>query len=112
MTAFAIPDVDTPSSLAVSARESPNWLTRWTARCARPAAMRRRRLIIVICCTAKDAPWMATSSSGHEKRHNGKHSKHYDVHRSRHGVPARKVLTDRQAPKPEDETELRDEQQT
>jgi len=39
-TAFAIPDVETPSWRAVSARDGPNCVTRCTARSARTAAMR------------------------------------------------------------------------
>ncbi len=45
-TAFAIPDVETPSCRAVSARESPRRVTRSTARRARTAAIRRRPLPI------------------------------------------------------------------
>src|SRR6266851_353395 len=41
------------------------------------------------------------STSNHEKRHDRKKPEHRDVDGSRHGVPVREVLTNREAPQPE-----------
>ena len=43
-TALAIPEVETPRWRAASARDRPTWVTSWTARAPRTAAIRRRRM--------------------------------------------------------------------
>ena len=57
-TAFAIPKVETPSWRAVSARDRPTWVTRWTARAPRTAVIRRRRL-----------PWWSSARPTRASRH-------------------------------------------
>lgn len=60
---------------------------------------------------ADRGPQQALPASSHEKRHDGKSPEHHDVHRSGHGVAAREVLANREAPNPEYDREFRAKQE-